>query len=129
MENAARATGMVSRLEAIAAEAPEDGLTLGELTARLGEQAFGVVLFVLAVPVCMPFLYGIPQIVSLPMLAICAQMALGREALWLPARFAARRLTKEDLVKGVRMVPRGIEISPRRALPCCQGRPHTASQG
>ena len=99
MENAARATGMVSRLEAIAAEAPEDGLTLGELTARLGEQAFGVVLFVLAVPVCMPFLYGIPQIVALPMLAICAQMALGREALWLPARFAARRLTKEDLVK------------------------------
>lgn len=99
MENAARATGMVSRLEAIAADAPEDGLTLGELTERLGEQAFGVVLFVMAVPVCMPFLYGIPQIVALPMLAICAQMALGREALWLPARFAARRLTKEDLVK------------------------------
>lgn len=99
MDNAASATGMVSRLETIAADAPADGLTLGELTERLGEQAFGVVLFVLAVPVCMPFLYGIPQIVALPMLAICAQLAFGREALWLPARFAVRRLSKADLVK------------------------------
>jgi len=99
MENAAPASGMVSRLEDIAANAPAQGLTLGELTEKLGEQAFGVVLFVLAVPVCMPFLYGIPQIVALPMLAISAQMALGRDALWLPDRFASRRLSKADLVK------------------------------
>lgn len=91
--------GMVSRLEAIAAEAPDEGLSLGELTGELGEQAFGVVLFVMAVPVCMPFLYGIPQIVALPMLAVCTQMALGRDTLWLPARFAARRLGKDDLVR------------------------------
>ncbi|MGY6662730.1 MAG: exopolysaccharide biosynthesis protein [Glycocaulis sp.] len=99
MENTAHDTGMISRLESIAADAPENGLTLGELTEQLGEQAFGVVLFVLAVPVCMPFLYGIPQIVALPMLAICAQLAMGRETLWLPGRFPARRLSKADLVK------------------------------
>lgn len=99
MAETEHATGMASRLEEIAAGAPDNGLTLGELTESLGDQAFGVVLFVLAVPVCMPFLYGIPQIVALPMLAICAQMALGREALWLPERFAARRLSKADLVK------------------------------
>ena len=60
METAAPATGMVSRLEDIAADAPASGLTLGELTEKLGEQAFGVVLFVLAVPVCMPFLLRYP---------------------------------------------------------------------
>lgn len=99
MIQSAQTTGMVSRLETIAGNAPDDGLTLGELTEQLGEQAFGVVLFVLAVPVCMPFLYGIPQIVALPMLAICAQLAMGRETLWLPERFAARRLSRADLVR------------------------------
>lgn len=99
MDDTTRAAGMVSRLEDIAAQSPAGGLTLGELTQELGDQAFGVVLFVLAVPVCMPFLYGVPQIVALPMLAISAQLALGREALWLPSGLASRRLSKADLEK------------------------------
>ncbi|MCH8522524.1 exopolysaccharide biosynthesis protein [Glycocaulis sp.] len=94
--------GMVSGLKRVAAEAPAEGLTLGELSGALGERAFGMVLFVLALPVCLPFLYGVPQIVALPMLALSAQMALGRSAPWLPARMASRRLSKESLEKTAR---------------------------
>ncbi|MFN3835009.1 MAG: exopolysaccharide biosynthesis protein [Glycocaulis sp.] len=89
--------GMVSGLRRVAEAAPPEGLTLGELSSALGDRAFGMVLFVLALPVCLPFLYGVPQIVALPMLALSAQMALGRSAPWLPSGMAARRLSKASL--------------------------------
>lgn len=91
--------GLIAALEAIAANAPADGLTLGAFTQALGERVFGVLLFALAIPVCMPFLYGVPQVVALPMTALAVQMAAGREQPWLPRRFAARTLTRRDLEK------------------------------
>ncbi len=94
--------GMVSGLKRLAENAPENGLTLGELSTGLGERAFGMVLLVLALPVCLPFLYGVPQIVALPMLALSAQMAMGRSAPWLPAGLAARRLSRESLERTAR---------------------------
>lgn len=89
--------GLIAALEVIAAEAPPEGLTLSELGARLNERAFGVILFVLAIPVCMPFLYGVPQIVALPMMALALQMTAGRAQPWLPARLGARRLSLASL--------------------------------
>ncbi|WP_199200545.1 exopolysaccharide biosynthesis protein [Alkalicaulis satelles] len=91
--------GLIAALEVIAREAPEEGLTLTELGARLGERAFGVILFALAIPVCMPFLYGVPQIVALPMMALALQMAAGRAQPWLPARLGARRLSRAALMR------------------------------
>lgn len=64
--------------------------TLGQLIDALDERAYGVMLLLLALPCCLPFLYGIPQIVALPMLALSAQLAFGREAPWLPRRLAKR---------------------------------------
>jgi hypothetical protein len=89
--------GLIGALEALADEAPEEGVTLGALAGRLGERAFGVVLFALAIPVCMPFLYGIPQIVALPMMALAAQMALGRGMPWIPRKFAGRVIDRPSL--------------------------------
>ncbi len=96
-ETAAPRRGLIAALEAIAADAPPDGLSLSDLGARLSERAFGVMLFVLAIPVCMPFLYGVPQIVALPMMALALQMAAGRAQPWLPARLGARRLSHAAL--------------------------------
>jgi len=96
-DEAAPRGGMIAALEVIAAEAPAAGLTLHELTHALGERAFGLLLFVLALPVCVPVLYGIPQIVSLPMTAIAVQMALGQDEPWMPRRFGERRLGKSAL--------------------------------
>ena len=104
-DEAAPQSGLIAALEAIHADAPDDGLTLDSFTEQLGERAFGVVLFALAIPVCIPFLYGIPQIVSLPMMALALQMAMGRAEPWLPERFARRRMKKaglERMAKGAR---------------------------
>lgn len=94
--------GLIAALEQIADAAPADGMTLGAFTHALGERVFGVLLFALAIPVCMPFLYGVPQIVALPMMALALQMAAGREEPWLPKKFAARPMAKADLEKMAR---------------------------
>ena len=91
--------GLVAALKIIADEAPPSGLTLRDFTQALGERAFGLMLFALSLPVCIPLLYGIPQIVALPMMAIALQMAIGRPEPWVPRRFGARLLSKEGLQK------------------------------
>ncbi|MEL7480231.1 MAG: exopolysaccharide biosynthesis protein [Pseudomonadota bacterium] len=88
---------LLGAIEAMAAEAPDEGLTLHEITDRLDERAFGALLFVLALPVSIPFLYGVPQVVAVPMLALVAQMVLGRAEPWLPASLARRTVEKSGL--------------------------------
>jgi len=94
--------GLIAALERIADEAPDDGLSLGAFVEALGERAFGIVLFSLALPVCVPFLYLIPQLVALPMMALAAQMAVGRPEPWLPERFRSRMLDKPGLTRMAR---------------------------
>lgn len=91
------ATGLIARLEEIAAEAPEDGITLEDFIEALSERAFGVILFALALPVCIPFLYLVPQVVALPMIVLAGQMVAGRGEPWLPEKFAQRRIGKSGL--------------------------------
>ncbi|MEO0607917.1 MAG: exopolysaccharide biosynthesis protein [Pseudomonadota bacterium] len=84
-------------LEAMAADAPDIGLSLHQILDRLEERAFGAMLFILALPCAIPFLYGVPQVVSLPMLALTLQMLSGREEPWLPAKFGQRMIPKASL--------------------------------
>jgi hypothetical protein len=104
-DEAAPRRGLVAALEIIAADAPAEGMTLHDFTHALGERAFGLMLFALALPVTIPLLYGIPQIVSLPMMAIAVQMAMGRSEPWMPQRFRQRKLGKaglEQMARGAR---------------------------
>ena len=64
--------------------------TLGALLDALDERAYGLMLLLLALPCCLPFLYGIPQIVALPMLALAGQLAMGRQDPWLPKALSNR---------------------------------------
>ncbi|MEL7040977.1 MAG: exopolysaccharide biosynthesis protein [Pseudomonadota bacterium] len=86
-------------LEAMADEAPEDGFSLHYILDRLDERAFGAALFLLALPCAIPFLYLVPQIVSLPMMALTLQMLAGRNEPWLPEKFGARKIDKAGLTR------------------------------
>lgn len=94
--------GTLERVSRRGAAADLDGdgtpdTTLGALLDAMDERAFGLVLLMLAVPCCIPFLYGVPQIVSLPMLAVVFQIAQGREQPWLPERLKSRGLDVSTL--------------------------------
>jgi len=86
-------------LEAMAEEAPAEGLSLHAILDRLDERAFGAMLFILALPCAIPFLYGVPQVVSLPMMALTLQMLAGRNEPWMPEKFGARMIDKSGLVR------------------------------
>ncbi len=88
---------LIETLEALSEAAPEEGLSLGAIRDGLHQSAFGAMLIVLALPVSIPFLYGIPQIVSVPMIALAGQMVLGRKEPWLPKKMAARMMSKSAL--------------------------------
>ncbi|WP_084421149.1 exopolysaccharide biosynthesis protein [Henriciella litoralis] len=86
-------------VEAMADEAPVEGFSLLQIIDRLNERAFGAALFILALPCCIPFLYGVPQIVSLPMMVLSGQMVAGRKEPWLPEKFAQRMIDKKGLTR------------------------------
>lgn len=73
-----------------------DRIPLGDLVDALGERTFGLVMLVMALPCAIPFLYGVPQVVSVPMVFVAAQMLIGRKALWLPEKLRARAFSKAD---------------------------------
>lgn len=88
---------LLQTIEALAEAAPDEGYSLRAIMEKLDDTAFGAGLFLLALPCCVPFLWGIPQIVSLPMMALAAQMAMGREKPWLPEKLAIRKINKKGL--------------------------------
>lgn len=90
---------LLQTIEAMAESAPAEGFSLREIFDQLDESAFGAGLFLLALPCCIPFLYGVPQVVSLPMMALAMQMVMGRERPWMPEKMAGRRIDKAGLTK------------------------------
>ncbi|MEL6479319.1 MAG: exopolysaccharide biosynthesis protein [Pseudomonadota bacterium] len=85
------------RLDRLATDAPGETVTLGWILDQLHERAFGLFLLILALPCCIPFLYGIPQIVSLPLVFVAAQIVAGRRVPWLPERLRARDVAVSSL--------------------------------
>lgn len=66
-------------------------VSLSTLSDALRARAFGVLLLLLALPCCLPFVYVLPQIVALPMLYLTVQLARGRTVLILPEKLGQRR--------------------------------------
>ena len=94
--------GALTKIEAILDEAhlaagDTGTITLGGLSDSMGERAFGLLLLILSLPCCLPFIYLLPQIVSLPMLVLTGQMARGSKAPWLPETLRKRQMPLASL--------------------------------
>ncbi len=81
----------------IQAEANGTDVSLQWIFENLHERAFGFFLLILALPCCIPFLYGIPQVVALPLMFVSAQILLGRRVPWLPQGLGARQVSTDGL--------------------------------
>ena len=85
------------RLDFLVSDVQSESVSLNWILERLHERAFGLFLLILALPCCIPFLYGIPQIVSLPLMFVSAQIMIGRRVPWLPGKLGARTVSAEGL--------------------------------
>ena len=86
--------GFIALVADLAAISGPDGLTLREIRDRLDERAFGLMILILAIPCLVPALYGVPQLVGIPILLLAGQMLAGRIEPWLPEAALKRRVSK-----------------------------------
>ncbi|QKV20744.1 exopolysaccharide biosynthesis protein [Oricola thermophila] len=94
--------GALAKIEQILKQADSDDngdISLGALSDAMEERAFGLLMLLLALPCCLPFVYLLPQIVALPMVFLAAQMAQGRRAPWLPETLRRRRMPVKGLLE------------------------------
>lgn len=72
-------------------------LTVGEMLDAFDSRAFGAMLFVFGALNTLPLPPGSSTILSLPILLLAPQVALGADAPWLPRRMIERPLKRDDL--------------------------------
>lgn len=96
--------GALAKIEhlLVVEQAKGEHITLGALSDAMEERAFGLLLLVLALPCCLPFVYLLPQLVALPMVVLAWQMASGRNAPWLPETLRKRSMSIQSLLDVVR---------------------------
>jgi len=76
----------------------EQNITMQELSERLGDRGFGLMLLLFALPNAIPLpMPGVSTITSLPLIYFSAQLCLGRERLWLPNWLARREIPSSVL--------------------------------
>lgn len=116
--------GALAKIEHILhqAESDDDGnITLGALSDAMEERAFGLLMLILALPCCLPFVYLLPQIVALPMVFLAFQMAQGRRSPWLPETLRKRSMPVKGLLDVVSRTKRYAGWLERLAHPRLAG--------
>lgn len=68
-----------------------------EITARMGETAFGALIALFALPCLVPAPPGVSQLLALPLLLVSSQAALGAASPWLPGVVRRRRISQSRL--------------------------------
>lgn len=94
-----------------------DSITLGAMIDRLGDRAHGLALFILALPCCIPLLYGVPQLVSIPMVLVAGQLTWNPKRLWLPERLRARPIGADSLQQITRRTAKPLSWLEKVARP------------
>lgn len=107
-------------LEGLLLEFPNERVTVGELLDCLGSRGLGVLLLILALPMCVPNIPGISTIFGVLMLAPSLQMMFGQRKLWLPHKAREWSFPREGLRKAIHAsVPmlKRIEVLFKTRLP------------
>lgn len=80
-----------------------DSVTVGEMTERIGERSHGPFLLIPALIDISPLgaIPGVPTVLAVIILLFSAQVAFGREHLWLPGFISARSVSSKRLHRSV----------------------------
>ena len=77
-------------------------ISVGEILDRLDGRAVGIVLLLLALPMCIPNVPGISTIFGLLIIAPSLQLIFSREKIWLPARVRNWTVPREALSSAIK---------------------------
>lgn len=69
-------------------------MTIRDVRDHLDERAFGLLILILTIPCLVPALYGVPQVLGVPIILLASQVLVGREEPWLPEGVLKRRVPK-----------------------------------
>jgi hypothetical protein len=88
------------------AEGPPGRVSIGDMVDHFGPRAFGAMLFAFSVPNLLPLPPGSSTVLSLPLVLLAPQLALGLESPWLPRFAADKTIERHTLAKGfARLIP------------------------
>lgn len=99
-QDASGGHGFSEVLRRLAHEGGEE-LGVDELIGAFGDRAFGGVMFVFALISALPLPPGSTTITGVPLVLMAAQLALGREQLWLPRRVRDASVSRRNFAKGL----------------------------
>ncbi|WP_454718420.1 exopolysaccharide biosynthesis protein [Caulobacter segnis] len=94
-------------------------LTVGQMLEAFESRAFGAMLLVFGLLNCLPLPPGSSTILSLPILFLAPQIAMGAETLWLPRGLIEKPLKRADLrglFKRLGPIVRSMELITRPRL-------------
>jgi hypothetical protein len=86
-----------------------DKISVGELVDSLDSRAHGVLLLILALPMCIPNIPGISTIFGVLMIAPALGLLFGQRRLWLPRQVRAWTFPREGFNKALRVAIGGLK--------------------
>lgn len=104
--------------QARAADAPQQGPSIGELCQAVGEKGFGLLLVILSLPSALPLPapgYSTPFGIALALIAL--QMLAGRRSLWLPQKLNNLRIQPKLAAKMLQAASRFLRSLERWIKP------------
>lgn len=106
----ARVSTLLDRVEDLGAD--RDVLQVTDIVDALGRDAFGPALLLLGLLALSPLgdIPGAPTIMSIGIVIIAAEMALGRDTLWLPGLLARRSVKAKRLGQIVTPLRRALKL-------------------
>lgn len=79
----------------------DEEICVREILAKLDKRAFGILMFILAAPNCIPNIPGISTVFGLLLIAPALQMMFGAKQVWLPRQIADIKLNPASLRMGI----------------------------
>ncbi|HYD86524.1 MAG TPA: exopolysaccharide biosynthesis protein [Vitreimonas sp.] len=98
-----------------------DKISVGELLDRLDSRAHGVLLLILALPMCIPNIPGISTIFGVLMIAPALGLLFGQRRLWVPQKVRDWKFSREGFTRALNVAIAGLRrveflIKPRLSL-------------
>lgn len=80
---------------------PDPTVAVGEIVHRFGRRAFGALLFIFSAPNWLPLPPGSSSFLSVPLVLLSPQVAVGIQSPWLPGFIDDRTMKRSDMRKAV----------------------------